>query len=247
MTTNRRTATVAGVFFIIAAVAAIVGLILYNPILHDADYILNGAENEVQIQWGAFFEIVTAFAVIGTAVTLFPVLKKYNETMAIGTVAFRLLEATIIIIGIMSVLTIITLNQQHIGEVNTNSITYLGIGKLLVALHDWTFLFGPNIVLGPSTFMTSYLLYRSKLVPNFIGLLGMVAGPLISVSGILVMFGSYNQLSVLGALFSLPVFTYEMVLAGWLLIRGFSREETQMENKVNLQFYANELNTKRTS
>lgn len=244
MKSNRKTATVAGVFFMLAAVAAITGLALYNPILHDPTYILQGAENDVQIKWGAFFEIVTAFAVIGTAVTLYPVLKKYNESMAIGTVTFRLLEATIIIIGIMSLLTILTLNQQYTGEVNANNNTYLVNGRLLVALHDWTFLFGPNIVLGPSTFMTGYLLYRSKLVPGFISVLGMVAGPLVSASGIMAMFGIYAQVSVTGALTCLPVFLYEMLLAFWLIAKGFRQADKIQATKVDLQFYANALSAK---
>jgi len=244
MKTNRRTAIVAGVFFIIAAAAAIIGLILYNPILHDTNYIVKGADNEAQIKWGAFFEIITAFAVIGTAVTLFPVLKKYNETMAIGTVAFRLLEATIIMIGIMSLLTILTLNQQYSVETNANNSTYLVNGRLLVALHDWTFLFGPMIVLGPSTFMTSYLLYRSQLVPGFISVLGMVAGPLVSASGTMAMFGIYTQISVIGALTCLPVFIYEMSLAIRLLSKGFKQEEKIQETKVDLRFYANAVTGK---
>jgi hypothetical protein len=167
--------------------------------------------------------------------------------MAISTVAFRLLEATFIMIGIMSLLTILSLNQQYIASIDKDTSNYILHGRMLVALHDWTFLFGPNIVLGPSTLITSYVLYKSRLVPRFISVLGIIAGPLISISGILVMFGSYQQISILGVLLSLPVFTYELVLAGWLLIRGFSREEMQMENKVNLQFYSNEINPKRTS
>jgi hypothetical protein len=243
MKSNRRTATVAGGFFIVAAVAAIIGLFLYNPVLQDTHYILKGAEDEAQIKSGAFLEILTAFAVIGTAVTLFPVLRKYNESMAIGTVAFRLLEATIIIIGIMMLLTISTLNHQHISEMNVSNENYLVSGRMLVALHDWTFLFGPNIVLGPSTFMTSYLLYKSKLVPGFISILGMVAGPLISASGILVMFGMYDQISIQGALASLPVFSYEMLLAIWLIAKGFNREEKIQENKVDLRFYSNAVSS----
>jgi hypothetical protein len=117
---------------------------------------------------------------------------------------------------------------------------------MLVALHDWTFLFGPNIALGPSTLVTSYLLYKSRLVPRSICVLGIVAGPLISISGILVMFGSYQQISILGILSSLPVFTFELLLAGWLLVKGFKPEEMQMGNKINLQLYANGFGSKPT-
>jgi hypothetical protein len=147
-------------------------------------------------------------------------------------------------IGIMSLLTILSLNQQYITGIDKNMNNYILHGRMLVALHDWTFLFGPNIVLGPSTLITSYLLYKSRLVPRFISVLGIVAGPLISLSGILVMFGRYPQISIPGVLSSLPVFTYELVLAGWLLIRGFKHEETQMDNKINLQFYAKAVDPK---
>lgn len=238
MKTNRILAVWAGLFFIIAAIAGILGLILYNPVLHDANYILLNAENETQIKWGAFFEIITAFAVIGTAITLFPVLKKFNESIAIGTITFRLLEATIIVVGIMSLLTIVSLNQQHSVEHNPNNGSYLIHGSLLVALHDWTFLFGPMIMLGPSTFMTSYLLYQSKLVPNLISLLGMMAGPIVFASGIMVMFGLYSQISILGALTCLPVFIYEMLLAVWLLSRGFKQDVKMGQTKTDLHFYA---------
>jgi hypothetical protein len=246
MTTNRKTATVTGVFFIVAAVASIIGLILYTPILHDTNYIVGTATCESQIKWGAFFEIITAFTIMGTAIALFPVLRKYNEPMAISTVAFRLLEATLIIIGIMSLLTIVTLNHQYTGGIDKDTNSYLVNGRLLVALHDQTFLFGPNIVLGPSTFITGYLLYRSKLVPRFISVLGMVAGPLVSVSGVLVLFGTYSQISVTGALFCLPVFTYEMSLAIWLLAKGFKPAEKIKDSKVDLQFYANALSAGNT-
>jgi hypothetical protein len=241
MKRNRKTAAVAGVFFVIATAAAITGLYLYNPILHNPDFIVGNTQYQIQIRWGAFFEILTAFSVMGTAITLFPVLRKYNEGMAISTVAFRLLEATIIMIGIMSLLTILSLNQQYITGIDKNMNNYILHGRMLVALHDWTFLFGPNIALGPSTLITSYLLYKSQLVPRSISVLGIVAGPLISISGILVMFGTYQQISIFGVLSSLPVFTYEIVLAGWLLVKGFKHEERQIENKVNLQFYANAI------
>lgn len=225
MKSNRNIATAAGVLFIIAAIAAIIGALLYKPILNDATYIIQGQNHEVQILYGAFFEIITSIAVMGTALTLFPVLKKVNEVMAMSCVAFRLLEATLIIIGILSLLSIITLNHEFSKEVNPNTASYLVSGKLLIALHNWTFLFGPNLVLGPSTFLTSYLLYSSKLVPRTISILGLVGGPLIFICAILVMFGAFLQISLWGGLFAIPVFLYEMTLAIWLIAKGFNTTE----------------------
>lgn len=222
MNPNRKTAITAGALFIIAAVTSIIGLLLYGPILNDADYVIKNSAHETQVLWGAFFEIVLAFAVIGTSITLFPTLKEYNQSMALGTVCFRLLEATLIVIGILCLLSIITLNHTFLKETNSNISAYLITGKLLLTIHNWTFLYGPNLVLGPSTLMTSYLLYKSKLVPRFIAVLGLTGGPLISLCAVLVTFGTFLQISVWGGLMAIPVFAYEMSLATWLLVKGFN-------------------------
>lgn len=228
MKSNRSNAIAAGILFIIAAVAAMTGRILYGPILTDPEYIIKGTAHEAQVLWGAFFEILTAFAVIGTPVALVPVLRKYNQSMAIATVGFRLLEATMIIVGILSLLTIVTLSHQFTNEINPDNISYLLAGKTLLALQNWTFAFGPNIALGPSTFMTGYLLYRSKLVPRFISILGMIGGLLISSCGVMIMFGLFTQTSLWGGLLAIPVFVYEMSLAIRLLSRGFNKTEVEL-------------------
>jgi hypothetical protein len=222
MNTNKNRATTVGVLFILAAVTSIIGLILYESILNDADYIVKVSVSEMQVRWGIFFETVTAFTVIGTSIALFPVLKKYNETMALGTVCFRLLEATMIVIGIICLLTIGTLHHEYSKEINSPGSGYLVIGKMLVAIRNWTFLYGPNVVLGPSTLMTSYLLFKLRLVPRFITALGLVGGPLISTCGVLVMFGVFPQISIWGVLLAIPVFLYEMSLAIWLISKGFN-------------------------
>jgi hypothetical protein len=219
---NKKTAIIVGVLFILAAVTSIIGLILYDPILNDPYYLIKGSENETQVIWGAFFELILAFSVIGISVAIFPIVKKRNASIAIGYVSFRLLEGTIIIIGIMSLLSIVTLSQEFSKAVAPNVSSFLTVSKLLVAVHNWTFLFGPNLALGPSTLMMAYFLYKSKLVPRFISVLGFIGGPLIFVSGVLVMFGMYLQLSVWAAISAIPVFAYEMTLAVWLIFKGFN-------------------------
>jgi hypothetical protein len=221
MNTNRNISIIAGVLFLLAAITSIIGVLLYAPILNDTGYIIKGAAREAQIIWGTFFEIILAFAVIGTSISLFPILKKYNESMALGTVCFRLLEATIIIVGIISLLAIVTLNHEYLRETNPTTSAYSMAGKLLLAIHNWTFLLGPNLALGPSTLMTSYLLYQSKLVPRFIVILGLAGGPLIFTCALLVMSGIFPQISLWGAMLAIPVFAYEMSLAVWLIVKGF--------------------------
>ncbi|HTE31312.1 MAG TPA: DUF4386 domain-containing protein [Chryseolinea sp.] len=221
MEVNRNVSIVTGVLFIVAAASAIAGLILYGPILNDPEYIVKTSANETQVLWGAFFEIVLAFAVIGTSITLFPILRKYNESMAIGTVCFRLFEAVIILVGVISLLSIVTLRHEFTEALEPSAASFVASGKLLVAVHNWTFLYGPNLVLGPSTLMTSYLLYKSNLVPRFISVLGLIGGPLISSCAVLVTFGVFSQISAWGVLFAVPVFFYEMSLAMWLMTKGF--------------------------
>jgi len=222
MDSNRKNEILVGVLFMLTAVAAIIGLALYQPILIDADYIVKGSANETQVIWGAFCELILAFSVIGTSIMMYPILNKENESMAIGYICFRLLEATIIIIGIISLLSVVTLNQEFAKAIDPDVISFLTAGKLLATVHNWTFLFGPNLAVGPGTLMMSYILYKSKLVPRFIYVLGLVGGPLIFISVVLVMFGVFPQISLLSALLATPVFTYEITLAVRLIVKGFN-------------------------
>jgi len=225
MNANRDIAIIVGVLFILAAVTAIIGLALYQPILNDPDFIINGSGNDTQVVWGALNELILAFSIIGISVMMFPIVNKENESIAIGYVCFRLLEATIIIIGIISLLSIITLSQEFGKAVAPNAASYITTGKLLVTIHNWTFLLGPNLALGPSTLMMSYFLYVSKLVPRYISVLGLIGGSLILSCALLVMFGVFLQVSAWGAIFAIPVFAYEMSLAVRLIVKGFNSSQ----------------------
>ena len=222
MNANRDIAISVGVLYILAAVTAMIGFALYQPILNDPLYIINGTSNDTQVVWGALNELILAFSIIGISVLMFPIINKENESLAIGYVCFRLLEAILIIIGIICLLSIVSLSQEFVKEVNPNRSSYLTAGKLLVAMHNWTFLLGPNLALGPSTLLMSYFLYDSKLVPRFISVLGLAGGFLILACALLVMFGTFLQVSTWGAILAIPVFAYEMSLAVWLIVKGFN-------------------------
>ena len=222
MNANRDIAILVGVLYILAAVTAIMGFALYQPILNDPYYIIKSSANETQVIWGAFNELILAFSVIGISVMMFPIVNKENESIAIGYVCFRLLEAVLIIIGIISLLSIVTLNHDFGKAIAPNASSYLTSGKLMVTIHNWTFLLGPNLALGPSTLMMSYFLYDSKLVPRLISVLGLIGGFLILTCAVLVMFGVFFQVSVWGAILAIPVFVYEMSLAVWLIVKGFN-------------------------
>jgi hypothetical protein len=216
----RRTAAVAGALYLVTHVTSIAGLALYTPVLDDADYVL-GAGADGQIVLGAFLEAILAMAVIGTAVTLFPVVKRQHEGVALGYVGLRTLEAATILIGIVSLLAVVTLRRDLAGATGADATSLATVARGLVAVHDWTFLLGPALVLSVNTLLMAYLMFRSGLVPRFIGALGLVGGSLIFASATATLFGVYDQVSAWGLIAAVPVFAWELSLAGWLIIKGF--------------------------
>jgi hypothetical protein len=242
MQTSRNIATMVGGLFLTAAIASIAGMLLYSPILNDLGYIVSSS-NHLRISLGAVLEITNAFAIIGTSLMLYPVLKEYDERMALGAVCLRVAEAIVIIVGILCLLTIVTLNVQSGKELNPDSSAYINIGKMLVAFHNWTFLYGPNVLLGPSTLMTAYVLYKANLVPRFVSILGLIGGPMIFSCGVLVTLGLFDQISVWGILLAIPVFVYEMSLALWLVWKGFNQETIPSAPMQNLYRLAGGITT----
>ncbi len=165
--------------------------------------------------------MIVGISVIGTAVTLYPIVKRENEGIAIGYVAGRVSEAVIIVVGIISLLSIVTLGQDTAGAAGDQTVSLVTTGEALVAIHDWTFLFGPGFAIGVNTLILAYLMYRSGLVPRLIAVVGLVGGPLIFASSIAVLFGLYEQISTVAAIAAFPVFAWEMSLAVWLVVKGF--------------------------
>ncbi len=222
MNSTRKSAVVAGVFFIVAAVAAIIGLALEGPVLNDSRYIVAGSGADAKVILGALFEVLLAISVIVTAVTLFPILRRQNESIALGYVAGRLVEGVVIVVGIISVLSVVTLRNDFAGAAGADAPSLIIASKSLVVIHNWTFLFGPSLAIGVNTLLLAYLMYTSRLVPRIIAVLGLVGGPVIFASGTAEMFGLYQQISVWGSIGAIPVFLWEMSLAVWMIAKGFN-------------------------
>jgi hypothetical protein len=217
----KRAAKIVGVLFILAAVTAVIGLLLYDPILNGPDYLIKGSEHAGQVVLGAFMELLLVISAVGTATTMFPILRKYNETIALWHVCFRFLEAIIITVGVISMLSLLTLSQEFVAAGAPDTAAFQTSAIVLKAIHAWTFMLGPLFMLGINTMMYSYIFYKTKLVPRFIARLGMTGAALVFIYGLLVMFGVAQQISV-WALMSLPVAAYEMILAVWLIAKGFN-------------------------
>jgi hypothetical protein len=221
MTSIRRTAIVAGVFFLITEVTAIAGVLLYGSVLGTPDFIVSTTADDTGVRAGAFLEVLLAIAVVGTAVTLYPIIKRQNEGMALGHVAGRLIEATIIAVGAISLLAVMTMRDHVAGTTGAESAAAVTVGQSLVAIHDWTFVFGPKLALGVNTVLLAYLMYRSRLVPRAIAVLGLVGGSLIFASGTAVLFGLYEDLSIPGVAAAAPVLAWELSVATWMIVKGF--------------------------
>jgi len=221
MDSARKTALLTGVFFIITIVASIPALGLYGPILNNAHYVLGGGA-DTRIYVGALLELITAAAGIGTAVTLFPVLKRQSEGMALGYVAARILESTVIVVGIVSVLSVVTMQHNFAAGSGADAASYVIASQALVAIHKWTFLLGPGFCAGAENgLLLGYLMYRTRLVPRPIAVLGLVGGSLAVASAIAELFGLYQQVSAPAAIVVFPEALFEAALGVWLVVKGF--------------------------
>ena len=220
MTPTRRAAILIGALFLLTEVGAIVGRLLYAPVLNTPGDVL-GTGRDALVVVGVLFETVLVIAVVGTAVVLYPVVKRSYPTLALAYVAARILEAAIIVVGILSLLTVVMLRAQSDG-VDDGALE--GVAAGLLALQDGTLLFGPGFALGIGSILLAALMFASRLIPRPIAILGMVGGAVITISTVLVLFGAYGQFSAIGLLVALPVFAWEVSLAFWLLVKGFNRD-----------------------
>ena len=218
MDSTRRTSFITGVLFIITFVTSIpAALVLYTPVLEDPNFIV-GAGSDTGVAVGAFLELLLIVANVGTAVALFPVLKRQNEPLALGYVTARLVECTFIAIGIVSLLAVVTLRQDAAGDAGS----LVTAGRSLVAVHDWTFLLGPGFIGVVGTgLILGWLMYRSGLVPRGLALLGLIAGPVLCAGGVAVLFGVIEPDSVLKNLAAVPEFVWELSLGIYLMVKGF--------------------------
>lgn len=211
-----------GVLYLITFVTSIPALALYEVVLRHPVAYIAGAGHDTQVLLGALLELLLIIANIGTAVVIVPIVRRQNEELAIGYVTARLVECTFILVGIVSMLGIITLRNQVAGP-SEGTVAYT-----LAAIKDWTFLLGPGWVVGwGNGLILGYLMYRSGLVPRRAAWLGLIAGPLIIVTGTAVMFTGNQPSSTLHslqAILTIPEFAWELFLGVYCTIWGFRRD-----------------------
>ena len=213
MNSLRKTSLVAGVLYLLTFVS-IPTLALYGSI-HDPNYIVGHAPDTAVII-GGILEIIVALAGIGTAIALYPVLRKQNEALALGLVVSRVLEASTIFIGVSFLLAVVTLKRAGAGA------DALVTSHALVALYDRIFLLGQSFMPALNDLLLGYLLYRSRLVPRLLSLIGMVGAVPLIAAYIAVLFGLIGQHSSLAGLSALLVALFEFSLGIYLIVNGFA-------------------------
>jgi len=217
MDSARTTAFITGILFLITYITSIPALALFQPVLDDPVGYVTGGGADNRIVFGAFLELLLIIANIGSAVVLYPLLKRQNHILALGFVTARVMESAFIAVGILAVLTVVTLGQETPGA-DAGTIAYA-----LAALKDWTFLLGPGFVVGVGNgLILGYLMFRSGLVPRPLAALGLVGGPLLCAAAIAVMFGIINQGGTVQSLATIPEFIWELVLGIYLTVKGFT-------------------------
>ncbi len=223
MNSNRKTAIIVGVLFIIATVTSSLYYVIVTPILDAPDYLVKVSENANQVIIGVLLYLIDNAAVVAIPIILFPILKKHNEALALGYVGSRIIESVTLIVGHISLLSLLTLSQEYVQAAAPDASHFQALGALLLAVIDRALLLGVEFVFALTALILNYLLYRSKLVPRFISVWGLIGATLLLASGFSVMFGlSPSPTSAISMLLSIPISVQEMVFAIWLIVKGFN-------------------------
>jgi hypothetical protein len=216
--TMRRTSRAAGILYLVTFVS-IPTLALYDPVRRNADFVL-GAGSDTGVLWAAGSEVIVALAGIGTAVVLYPVAKRQSETAALGFVTSRVVEGCLIIVGVVSVLSLLTLRNDVAGTADADPAALVTTGHALVAVYDWTFLLSQSLMPAFNALFLGYVLYRSGLVPRVLPTLGLIGAPLLLAADIAVFAGLVDRTGPI-ALAAVPIAVWEFALGVYLTAKGF--------------------------
>ena len=223
MTPIRKAALIAGVAYLATFVFSIpVKFGLWTDVLGERDFIL-GSGSDAGVPLGAMFEVLTGLGGVVSAVALYTIAKRYSNRAALGFVTTRVLEAAIIFVGVFSIMSVYTLRQDAAGTPGTDPDTLVTIGQAFVAVHDWTFLFGPGLMASLNALLIGSVMYRSRLLPRWIPTLGLFGAPLLLASSVATLFGAWDQVSTPAALLTLPIAVWELSFGVHMTVKGFRR------------------------
>jgi hypothetical protein len=218
MNSTRKIAVITGVIFIIATVASLLASAL-TPVLTGADYLTGLSAHASQVAGGALLYVISAFASAGIAVSMYPVLKERNVGLALGSVVFRTLEAAFYLVGVLGLLSLLTLGQQFAKAGAADRASLKAIGDSLVSVRSYAALLGV-FAFSLGGFMYYYLFFQSRLIPRWLSGWGIAAIILMTTACVLALFSGNPVTGYIPLAF--PIFLQEMVLAVWLIAKGFN-------------------------
>ena len=221
MSRTRKLALVTGVMYLVTFVTSIPAAFLKEPVTDDPAYV-TGSGADGMVVAGGILELILAIACVGTAVAIYPVIRRQSETSALGFVAARVIEAAVILVGVFTVLAVVTLRQGYAAAPDAGAADSLLVtGRALVAVHDWAFLIGLGLIPALNALFLGSALLRSGLVPRAIPLVGLIGAPLLVASALATMVGLHDQVSATAALAALPIAGWEFSIGVWLVAKGF--------------------------
>lgn len=215
MDATRKAALAAGLFYLGTFVFSFPALALYAGVVNDPNFVL-GAGNDQGVLWGGVVEVLTALTCIGTAVAVYPVIKRHGPGRAIGFVASRTLEAAVIVTGIVAVLAVYTLRQE-----GGDPATLTTVASGLVAVKNWTFLLGPGVMPAINALCFATILYQFRMVPRWMPTLGIIGAPLLAISSTATLFGGWEQDAPTALLMALPIAAWELSVGIYMVAKGF--------------------------
>jgi len=229
MNINRKIAITAGGLLVTATVAGILSVVFTGPIPGSPDYLIKISANENRVIMGALCELIMAFAGAGIPISMYSILKKYDENLAIGSVGFRIIEAVIWIVDIIGLLLLLKLSQEFIKDAAPSSSFFQTLGALLLAVRYWADILAYlAFILGALFYY--YIFFQTKLVPRWLSGWGLVGVPLWLSGTLFSMFGIISLYSTTQVILFLPIAVQEMVLAIWLIVKGFNSSAVNSDN-----------------
>jgi len=216
---EQRTARIMGAWFLGTFVFSIPAFWFYNSLLDHADYVIGPGE-DIRVAVGALLEICLAISGIATAVVIFPIVKRVNESTALGYIAARTLESILILIGVLTLMSIVALRQDPTPSGINPAL--IDDARSLLAMHDQVALLGPQLCAGLGNgILLGYLMWRSQLLPRPLAWVGLIGGPLALLAGIGVLLGLWGMHDPLPVTMTAPEAIWELSLSIWLLAKGF--------------------------
>lgn len=235
MNSYRKNAIIAGILWIIGTAAGVLTF-PFLGVVDKPDYLIRMSENAAQVTTGAILILIMAISCASIAIWLYPVLKKQSEALALGSVGFRLIEGALDVVLVIILMSLLSLSQEYVKAGAVDTFHFQTLGTLLLAAREWTFGVCMLIPFGVGALMYYVIFYQSKLIPRWLSVWGIIAILLHIATAVLVMFDILDPESTLHTVINMPIAVQEMVIAVWLIVKGFnipaivsiSRKQTQI-------------------